>query len=467
MDESTPPTSSGSPSGPVDPSGPARRPTTNSLRIAIRQGRTAEAVEALRQLPPVQRAELFVQLRTPEQKAVLGAATPELAAAILADSDSGRLVDALTSTDLATLAPAFGLIPPDNLADIVLRLPKPHSDRLLELVDAGLRAEVLRLTEFDPETAGGMMSPRYLSVPDVVTVGKALELLRSGPQPDSPSYVYVVDAGGKLVGVAPLRHLLLANARSPVSSTKIGDVTKVRAGARREEIVDVFNQHHYVALPVVDDKDRLVGIVTFDDVMAAMRQREREVLRGMTGVDPREAIKETFAATRGRIPWVMVTILGGLGCAVVGGLFQKTLSELVVLAIFVPIVTALGESIGAQTISVVLSTLAGGTLTPAELTRFALKEFLVGLLVGLFSGLVVSLASLFWHGNPRLGLLIGGAVFVSVAWTAILAVFIPGIMKRLKVNPAIASGPLVLSLSDFSTLFVYFGGAALFSNALK
>ena len=106
-------------------------------------------------------------------------------------------------------------------------------------------------------------------------------------------------------------------------------------------------------------------------------------------------------------------------------------------------------------------------MSRAELARFALKEFLVGLLVGVFSGVVVSLASLFWHGNPRIGLLIGGAVFISVAWTALLGVFIPGLMKRFRMNPAIASGPLVLSLSDFSTLFVYFGGAALFSSALK
>jgi magnesium transporter len=453
MDENTPPE--------------RPRPTARSIRTAIKEGRTGEVVESLRQLPPIQRAELFVQLRPSDQKSVLGAAPPALAAEMLADSDSARLVDALTSIDAASLVPAFNLIPPDNLADIVLRLPKPQADRALELIDPALREDVRRLMVFDPETAGGMMTPRYLSVPDVVTVSKALELLRSGPRPDSPSYVYVVDAGGRLVGVAPLRHLLLADARSPVSAAKVAEVTKLHAGARREEIVDTFNQHHYAALPVVDDKDRLIGIVTFDDVMAAMRQREREVLRGLTGIDPREAIKETLGATRGRLPWVIVTILGGLGCAVVGGFFQSTLSELVVLAIFVPIVTALGESIGAQTISVVLSTLAGGTLSGAELMRFALKEFMVGLLVGLFSGVVVSLASLFWHGNPRIGLLIGGAVFVSVAWTALLAVFIPGLMKRLKVNPAIASGPLVLSLSDFSTLFVYFGGAALFSNALK
>src|SRR5262245_60462008 len=131
MDETTPPA--------------RRKPTASSIRTAIKEGRTGEVVESLRQLPPLQRAELFVQLRSSDQKAGLGAAPPDLAAAILADSDSARLVEALESIDLASLAPAFNLIPPDNLADIVLRLPQAQADRSLELIDPALREDVRRL----------------------------------------------------------------------------------------------------------------------------------------------------------------------------------------------------------------------------------------------------------------------------------------------------------------------------------
>lgn len=451
----------------MDATGTPVRTSPSALRAAVREGRAADAVAALASLRPGRRAELFVQLRTGDQSAILAVAPPELAASILADSDSRRVAGSLAAMDAAARTRALSRIPPDNLADLLLRLPEAASRQALELLDAPLRDEVRKLLAFDPETAGGIMTPRYLSVPEVVSVGRALELLRESAGADGPSYVYVVDASGKLAGVVPLRRLVAAGARTDVGSLMVRNVVRLPDTMPRSEIVNVFNEHHYVSLPVVDDKDRLIGIVTFDDVMALMRQGEREVLRGLTGIDPRDALKETFAATRGRIPWVIVTILGGLGCAVVGGFFQKTLSELVVLALFVPIVTALGESIGAQTTSIVLSTLAGGGMTRAELTRFAIKEFLVGLLVGLFSGVVVSLASLFWHGNPKIGLLIGGAVFVSVAWTALLAVFVPGLMRRMKANPEIASGPLVLALSDFSTLFVYFGGAAVFSSALK
>lgn len=441
--------------------------TATRLRAALKEGRREDVLRALEALSPVRRAELFVQLRPAEQKEILASARPELGASLLAECDSARLSQTLEEIDLGAVEAALRLVPPDNLADIVLHLSPETAARVLERLDPALREEVRKLREFDPETAGGLMTTRYQSVPDVVTVGRALELLRQSRSADASSYIYVVDALGRLTGVVPLRRLILAQPRQSIRSVMVKDVTRLKVTAPKDEILSVFNQYHFMSLPVVDDKDRLVGIVTFDDVMAAMRRSEETVLRSVTGVDPREALKETWVATRGRLPWISVTILGGLACALIGGFFQRTLAELVVLGIFIPIVLALGESIGAQTTSVVLSTLAGGNPLREELRSFVLKELRVGLLVAVYSGVVVSVTSLAWHGNPRLGLLIGGAVFVSVAWAALLAVVIPGAMKRLRVNPAVASGPLVLALADLSTLLVYFGGATLFLPALR
>jgi magnesium transporter len=454
------------PPPPAPPAPPplSAEPTPNELRSAIKAGRAPEVVAVLSKLPPVERAELFLRLRLPEQKAILAAAPPELAAAILADCDSASLEPILAAIDPASLAPALALVPPDNLADIVLRLPPELRDRVLGLCDVPHREDVRKLMTFDPESAGGLMTTRYLSVPDVVTIGHAIELLRAEKRADTPSYIYIVDVNGRLAGVAPLRKLILGNARAPIRSIMVSSVTRVPSGAPKEELVDLFRTHHFASLPVVDAQDRLVGIVTSDDVMKAIRRGEEEVLQGVTGVDPRERLKETFHATRGRLPWIAVTIAGGLGCAVIGGVFQKTLEQMVVLGVFVPLVLALGESIGAQTTSVVLSTLAGRPLSRAELVAFGVKEFIVGVLVALISGVAVASASVLWHGNPRLGVLIGAAIFISVAWAALLAVCIPGAMKRLNVNPAIASGPLVLALADLSTLLVYYGGATLFRD---
>lgn len=442
------------------------KPSLSALRAAVREGRLEAVVQHLAQISPLRRAELFIQLRPPEQKAILLATPTDLGASILADCDSGSLAAALVAIDLAAIAPTLRLIPPDNLADIALHLPPKSVEELLALADPPLRDEVRRLMAFDPNTAGGLMTTRYFSIPGVVTAGKALEILRDSKPPEIPHYIYTVDARGRLLSVTTLKQLLLATPRQLVRSVAKRDVVRVAADTPRDQLVTLFNEYHYVALPVVDDKSRLIGVVTFDDVMNAMRRDERELVRSMTGGDPREVWKETLAATRGRVPWVTVTIAAGLAGALIGAFFQRALSEYIVLGLFIPAVLALGESIGAQTASVVLTVLITGNITRREMKGFLLKELGIGAIVGLYAGAVVTAASLFWHGNPRLGLLIGAAILVSVSWAAMLGVLIPTLLRRLRMDPTVASGPVVLALVDISTLFVYFGGATLFLRFL-
>src|SRR5688572_1918938 len=178
MNDIPPPESSGAAAVPR----PSRRVTASAIRAELKQGRVAEVVQALADLPPLKRAELFVQMKPAEQKAILIAAPPELSAAILADSDSARVAEAVASMEAATLAPALALTAPDHLADLLLRLPEPDSGRLLQQVHPALQSEVRPLLAFDPDTAGGMMTPRVLSVPEMVMVGKALEILRAAPR---------------------------------------------------------------------------------------------------------------------------------------------------------------------------------------------------------------------------------------------------------------------------------------------
>src|SRR5581483_6422927 len=167
--------------------------SATKLRGAVQSGRVAEILEQFRALSPVRRAELFVQLGLDQQKAILAGAPPPLVASILADCDSASLRDLLLGTDPASIAAALRQIPPDALADIVLRLPREQADRILEAVDPSLRGEARKLMTFDPSTAGGLMTTRYLSVPDVVTVDRALEIIRGAGRADTPSYIYIVD----------------------------------------------------------------------------------------------------------------------------------------------------------------------------------------------------------------------------------------------------------------------------------
>ncbi|MBV8879308.1 MAG: magnesium transporter, partial [Planctomycetaceae bacterium] len=281
--------------------------SASKVRGAVKTGVVADILEQFRALSPLRKAELFVQLDLEEQKAFLSQAPPPLVAAILADCDSASLEELLLQMDPSSISPALRLIPPDALADIVLRLPSEQAEKILNAVDPVLRADVRKLMTFDPSTAGGLMTTRYLSVPDVITVERALQIIRGAGRADTPSYIYIVDPNGRLEGVAPLRSLLMARPQDAVHSIMVRNVTRLRTSSTLEDIAAMFNQYHFVSLPVVDDKDRLVGLVTLSAMKEAQQQGHEQVLRGITGVDPRERMKQTLVAARDRLPWITVT----------------------------------------------------------------------------------------------------------------------------------------------------------------
>ncbi|KAF0241549.1 MAG: MgtE integral membrane [Planctomycetota bacterium] len=254
-------------------------PSPSEIRKAVRAARLVEVLSALERLSPMSRAEAFLQLGSRERGKVLKAASPELAASLLADCDSATLADLLAAFRLRDLAPALKLIAPDDLADLVLRLPAAKAAEVLEQLEAGAREEVQKLMTFDPDSAGGMMTPRYLSVPDVLTAGKALELVRESAPGVSSSYIYLVDSGGRLAGVVPLRGLVLASPRDPVRDFGLRHVERLRTSAPTSDVLSAFERRPLLSLPVVDDKDRLVGIVTADDAVAVRQRAEENVIR--------------------------------------------------------------------------------------------------------------------------------------------------------------------------------------------
>jgi len=438
-----------------------------AVRRLLKAGRAPEVLDALGRMDPDRRNDLFVRLPSPDQKTVLTAATPALAASLLADCDRAILARPLAEIEPADLAFALQLVPPESLAEIVLRLPEDAARRLLDTLEPALRDRVRARTRFAPGTAGGFMSTRYLSVPEVLSVGRALDLLRKEDPTEAPAYIYVVDAGGRLVGTAPVRRLLFADARQPVGAVANKDLVRLKAADPADEVIRLFNRFHFLALPVTDDDGRLLGIVTSDDVLGAVRRAEAGVVHGVTGADPREALKATLAATRGRLPWISVTILGGLVCAAIGARFQAVFAEVVAIGLFLPIVLALGEAVAAQTVSVALSGFAAGDVGRGRLAAFAAKEVLVGIAVGLYAGAATGLASLAWHGDGRIGAVIGGAAAVSVAWAAVIGVLIPAALHRLRVNPAFAGGPVALAIADLSTMMIYLGGATAWLGAVS
>jgi magnesium transporter len=435
-------------------------PSPSDLRKAVQASRLAEVMEALQGLSPIARAEVFLQLGPRDRRQVLKAAPPGIAASLLADCDSAALADLLAAFRVKDLAPAFRLIAPDDLADLALRLPRAKADEVLEQLEPAAREEVQRLMTFAPDSAGGLMTPRYLSVPETATAGKALEIVRQSAPAEASSYIYLVDAGGRLAGLVPLRALVLASPREPVRDFGIRNVDHLKASAPYSEVFAAFERRPLLSLPVVDDKDRLLGIVTAEDAGVARQRAEEMVLRGLTGVDPREALRATLTAAAGRAPWLGATIAAGLACAVAASTFHDVLTRLTVVGAFVPLVLALADSVAAQTMAVVLSARSGGAARGDALKSLIWKELRIGVLVSVAGAVAVALASVAWHRRLDLALLIGGAVVISGAWAAFLGALMPGFLEKLKVRPEDAGGPLTLALADLSAIVIFLGSAA-------
>jgi len=410
---------------------------------------------------PLVTPEVFVQLNPEEQAALLDRLPADKSWPLLRECDSRSVVDGLVKFGIERAAPYLRELPPDNLADLAHRMSSDYRERLMEALGPELAAELQTILSYPEDTAGGMMSTRYASVPEVVTVARALELLRQFAKGESINYVYVVDSAGKLVGTLPVRALLASEPRQKVGEVASRSAIRLPARLPREEVLRMFREHRYLALPVVDDQDRIVGAVTADHVLSALEDQEDQIVYSATGADAREPVLRTGVAAKHRLPWITMTVIGGLGCAFIAWLFKETLERTVVLGLFVPLVLAISESVAAQTATIVMKALMTGELPKGELTRFLLKEVAVGLLIGLYAATLVVTVSTIWHADLRLGIVIGGSVVLGVCSATLLGVVVPTVLRRLKVEPTVAGGPVVLIIADIFTLIFYFGTATL------
>jgi len=418
-----------------------------------------ELVSAFRLADETKRVEVYLQLRPSERTILFQRLPDEMLASLIARADSASVVEPLAGLGAERTRSLIVALNSDDLLDLLRRLPPEFQNEVLSgLPEEGQVRQLLRYPE---GTVGSIAIPRTVSIPEVVTVARALDLVRQAAREESLHYLYVVDSGGKLSGTLSVRNLLVASPRAVVRDLVAKELVKVSATATHAELAEAFRTHDYLALPVVDERDRLIGVVTAEDVVGTLQEEQDRLVYGVTGVDPREHLVAGLRAARGRLPWITVTILGGLGCAVIGTVFQKSLRDVVVLALFIPLVLAIGESVGTQTAAIVMKTLVTGAVRPTQLASFLGKELVIGLLLGLFAGALVGALSKIWDLRGVVAPTIGAAVFVSAVWASILGVTIPLLLRRWRVEPSVASGPVVLLLCDFSTLMIYLGGAEL------
>jgi magnesium transporter len=306
------------------------------------------------------------------------------------------------------------------------------------------------------------MHPNLTRLRSQQTVGEALDWLRENPPPGRIIYFYVVDDQERLLGVVPARRLLLAPPQTPIVQLMVEQVVTLPIQATVLEACEFFIQHRFLALPVVDEDRRLVGVV---DVDLYTDEREyfneetrRDDLFQLIGVQLAAArTKSSWLAIRSRFPWLLCNISGGLAAAWLTGLFETELQAAVALALFIPVVLALSESVSMQSVSLVLERLHGGRPNLSRLIGELRQELLTGLGLGLLCSLCVSLVALVWLGQGRVAACLLGGIWAGVSLSAAIGMLIPASLRLFTHEPRVAAGPIALAMSDLATLLVYFG----------
>ncbi|HXG67760.1 MAG TPA: magnesium transporter, partial [Blastocatellia bacterium] len=385
----------------------------------------------------------------------------EHVAAILSEmspDESSPLIEGLQPRRIAEL---LSELPPDDAASLTNRLPEPLAAQVLALMEARSAADVRELLEHEEQTAGRIMTPDYFALEEDVTVSEAITALQKrAEQYETIFYLYVVDKRNHPIGVVSLRRLLITPPATPLKRIMTPDVITVRTDTNQSEVARLIADHNLLAIPVVDEEDRLVGLVTVDDAMDVVEEEAAEDLLALAGVAAEERMNTgPWRSLRLRAPWLLVNLPTAFLAAYVVSLFEETIENNTALAALMPIVAGMGGNAATQTLTVVIRGIATGEA--ASLPRVTLKSALVGAGNGIITGLVGAGFAAIVTGKVWVGGVLAAAMVINLIVAAVAGTIVPFALKKLGIDPAVSSSIFVTTCTDVAGFFSFLGIATL------
>jgi magnesium transporter len=343
-------------------------------------------------------------------------------------------------------------------------LKQEEKKRILSLVGENEQIDLKDLLTYDKDSAGGRMTTEYIAFPKDLKAKDALNKLGElALDAETIYYLFAVDSEGKLVGVVSLRDLILAPEETPIKDFMQTDVKKVNVLSDQEEVARLIKKYGFLALPVVNDENVLLGIVTVDDAMMVVEEETTEDILKLSGSDFDEKIDlgqvSPWARAKRRLPWILVAVVGEILSGRVINNFSAALQTIVALSFFIPVLMDMGGNVGTQSAAIIVRGLATGEINTSSIAKNVLREAAVGMILGVFNGLLVATMTYLWQGEVLLGVVVGIAMAFNLTLAAMLGTFMPLLWYKLGHDPAVASGPLVTTLLDILGLFIYFSTA--------
>lgn len=424
-----------------------RREAASHLRKIMNKTHAADLSQVFRALSLPNQRRLFDMIKDVEKKG-----------ALLSELDEDTSVELISDIKIDDLAVILENMPTDDVADLIGRLPKELSDSILDKMKKEGSEEVEGLLRYEDDTAGGIMVPDFIALKENITAKEAIESLQKEHlDVEMPFYLYVVDEYGKLVGVSSLRQLVVVPPDKPLKDFMTRDVFSVHTDMDQEEVAKIVAKYDILAVPVVDDSNKLVGIVTVDDVIDIFRREATEDMLKMAGVGE-EFIetKSVLKSSRLRLPWLFASCVGGIIASFIIGQFMGSINKIVYLTAFIPVIMGMGGNIGIQSSTIVVRGLATGRLNIRDMWQVVLKEIFIGLFLGIIYGGLIATVAQISYSTLDLALSVGIAVVCSMTLAALSGSMVPMIFARINIDPAVATGPFVTTAIDIISVSIYF-----------
>ncbi|MCA9280046.1 MAG: magnesium transporter [Phycisphaeraceae bacterium] len=392
-------------------------------------------------------------LSTHQRTKLLALLPTESAAEIVEQLPFSQTTDVLEELEPSAAAQILEVLPSDECADIISELDEAAASAILDKLDAAVADDLRRLVAYDEESAGGLMLTEYLAFVETQTVADVIADLTTNAEKYAKyniQYTYVVDKEAKLMGVVPLRRLLLAGRNTLLREVMIANPVSVVDQMELQPLASVFREHPYMGLPVTTLDGVLRGVVERSAVEHALTEEADDLYRQSQGIVGGEELRSMplMLRSRRRLAWLSANIVLNMIAASVIAMHQDTLSAVIALAVFLPMISDMSGCSGNQAVAVSMRELTLGVTRPQDLLRVLMKESSVGLINGVVLGVLIGCVASIWQGSPMLGVVVGGALMINTVVAVCIGGSIPLVLKRFKLDPALASGPILTTVTD-------------------
>lgn len=418
--------------------------------------RPAEAADVVAALHPADGADVLEELDPADRAEVVEELDPQVGADVLIELDDEELADVAKRLDVESLSDFLDEMAPDDAADVLGELDEHKAEATLAEMDQ--EDEVRELLEHDEDSAGGLMIPHVVAFRESMTVQQAIEFLRRNkPDEETSYYLFVTDGADRLIGVVGLRQLVVAEPQQRLGQIMNPDIIAADVDTDQEECARLLARYDLLALPIVDDDRKLVGVVTADDLFDVVEEEATEDIYHLANLDADEDVYDSvWRSSRRRLTWLFVNLPTALFAGWVATQFEDVVRVIPVLVGFALIVNGQSGNAGIQTLTLIVRSLALGEISLRDSWRTLARELAIGSLNGIIFGLCVGLLGSVWFGQPMIGLVVGVALLLNLVNAAIAGTIVPLTLRTFRIDPALASGVLVTTFTDvMGSIFLY------------